>query len=234
MNTTEQSIDKKPIEKAALSFTNNRILGILFCIALCGIVFVRRGLGVRILRIELIFFTTAIVQFIAAIYIWINSTPFIGRPGGNPEALQYFITIYMFVALFKMARAYIASRKAVFPYTRSLGDSYLQIWLEQLITKPIPWLSQMRFQAFVEPVVILVAGVIITEYFSIFLGLYVMLIALSTAAIGYIVITNEDEHRYDLNDARVLSQKSTFHIRQQKPAAGRKAPVTTIKDSTKS
>lgn len=205
---------QKPVEDAALNFTDSRVIGIIFYIAQIGFVFLRKNIGVRILKVEIISFTTSGMFFIAALADWITDLPLLGAKL-DYSSFRIFTVLYGLFAIYHMIKAHLDAREIPFTYSRSLGTSHLQ---ELIFKLNMPFIRQstQRLQAFVEPVVMIVIARVVHLTISPNLGNFLTLVALAMCVIGVLVINNTDKMRWDLNDSIVLAKHTQDNVKDNK------------------
>jgi len=212
-----KTTENKHMEDAALNFTDNRIIGVLFMMAQIGHIFLRRRFGVRILQVQNILFTWSGLMLCASLADWITSLPLLGAKL-DYASFRLFGVIYLIWAIYHLVRAYLDSRHIPFRYTRHLGDSYVV----DLVTKfDIPFFKKnvLRINAVAEPIVMFVIAEIIGRTLSPNLGIFLKLVAISMCAIGIFVIQNHNKLKYNQNDSIVLSDVTQHNMKGAKPSA---------------
>lgn len=215
MNISQYTDEKKHIEQV-LNFTDNRVLGVLFYLAQIGFVMLRRNFGARILKPDLILMSWSGLLFIAALADWITDIPFLGAKL-DFATFKLFAHIYLVRAIYHAVKAYLNSRKIPFLYSRHLGDGYVA---DILMKHNLPFFkrSVLRINAFGEPVVMCVIGLIVHKTLSPNLGTLLVIISIAMLVVGVYIIHNHDEHRYDLNDSMVLGNMTQKNMEGAKPS----------------
>ena len=209
----EQEAEKqRPMEEHPLNYTNQWWVQVMFCLGLILIVIIRKRIGVRVLRVDLIVAATLALLFIAFLSDFLNKAPLLNA---NIDffALLVFTGVFAVSAVYKTVRAHIdVARGIPFQYTRYQGDSYLYAPYLQLV-KWInnTWIntyvrSQARFQQFVEPALLFIAARLVWYFIAPNLGMLLTLMTTGVFVVEMILLGNAHMLKYDQNDAYLLNQ----------------------------
>lgn len=201
--------NNKPIEKAALSFTDNKLIGFAFFMALIPFTFMRYQIGVRTLKPQVVLFNISCLWLITYLCEWITSLPLVSAQL-DFAAWKIFTLLYMIVSLVHIIRGRLEAKTIPFTYTRSLGNSYLYgLWTRLNIRY---FRSEIRFQAVIEPLIVFLISRAVYYLVAPNLGNFLTLSAICVALIGRLVIDNENSLRWDQNDSLFMGDKVKDNI----------------------
>lgn len=209
--------EKKHIEEAALNFTDNRILGVIFIIAQVGFVLLRRNFGVRILKVEMVVFAWSALMLIAALADWITNLPLLGAKL-DYASFRLFAMLYLVRAIYHMAKAYLEAKQIPHRYTRHLGDGYIFDFISKW-ELPFFKKNRLRINAFAEPFVMFCIAEIVGRTIAPNLGMFLMIVAICMCVVGILVINNHNKMRWDQNDSMVLANVTQNNMKDAKPAS---------------
>jgi len=205
MNDINKTQETKPLEKVVFSWSDNRLIGAAFIIALPLLLLLRFRIGIRILRVDLAAFLICVLSLIANLSDWLRNLPFIGSSRQmDMAAWKIFILIFTVLFIVRLIRSFQETkRRTPFTYSRSLGNSWL---FPMFKNSPVAFFrKELNFQLILEPIICLVFSIIVGKNIAPNLGTFLMISSVALFIVMWQIRSNLFTLRYDRNDAMIIS-----------------------------